>query len=126
MKRGRRGSGSSNGLHALFGAATPRKPNKFGAIKTTVYGIEFHSGKEAERYVVLRALADAGRIHGLCMQQTWCLTVGGLLVTKYVSDFEYLEDGVWVVEDVKGHRTREYIIKRKLMKAIHGITIRET
>ncbi len=31
-----------------------------------------------------------------------------------------------VVEDTKGAKTKEYIIKRKLMLYIHGISIKET
>ncbi|KDD41088.1 PF06356 domain protein [Bordetella bronchiseptica OSU095] len=43
----------------------------------------------------------------------------------YVGDFSYIEDGRRVVEDAKGMRTRDYIIKRKLMLEKHGITVRE-
>ncbi len=32
----------------------------------------------------------------------------------------------WVVEDTKGAKTKEYIIKRKLMLYIHGISVKET
>lgn len=46
---------------------------------------------------------------------------------KYIADFQYLreKDGVLVVEDVKGMRTKEYIIKRKLMLHVYGIRIKE-
>ena len=44
---------------------------------------------------------------------------------KYVADFVYTKSGEVVVEDVKGHRTPEYIIKRKLMLWRHGIAIQE-
>jgi len=45
---------------------------------------------------------------------------------SYYADFDYIEkDGTHVVEDVKGMKTKEYIIKRKLMLYIHGIRIRE-
>ena len=45
----------------------------------------------------------------------------------YVADFVYTdnETGQPVVEDVKGVRTKEYIIKRKLMHYVHGIALRE-
>lgn len=56
----------------------------------------------------------------------------------YIADFTYVENlpfadeadtgvltGVLVVEDTKGIRTKDYIIKRKLMLYIHGIRIRE-
>ena len=45
----------------------------------------------------------------------------------YKSDFCYKDaDGNFVVEDCKGRRTKEYIIKRKLMLYIHHIKIVET
>ena len=43
----------------------------------------------------------------------------------YIADFVYFEDGKKVVEDTKGLKTREYIIKRKLMLFVHGIKIHE-
>jgi hypothetical protein len=37
----------------------------------------------------------------------------------------YLKDGQRVVEDTKGMRTTDYIIKRKLMRYLKGIAIKE-
>jgi hypothetical protein len=34
----------------------------------------------------------------------------------YIADFVYVQDGVTVIEDSKGHKTKDYIIKRKLLK----------
>lgn len=45
---------------------------------------------------------------------------------EYVADFTYYENGKLVVEDSKGQRTPEYVIKRKLMLYNHGIQILET
>lgn len=46
---------------------------------------------------------------------------------KYIADFVYTdnETGQTVVEDTKGMRTKDYIIKRKLMLYLHGIRIKE-
>lgn len=46
---------------------------------------------------------------------------------KYIADFVYTDNdtGQTVVEDTKGVRTKEYIIKRKLMLYLHGIRIKE-
>jgi hypothetical protein len=44
----------------------------------------------------------------------------------YIADFVYQEDGKLVVEDVKGHRTEVYKLKKKLMLWVHGIRIKET
>ena len=43
----------------------------------------------------------------------------------YIADFVYYRDGEYVGEDMKGVRTKEYIIKRKLMLYVHGIRIQE-
>lgn len=47
------------------------------------------------------------------------------LAVKYVADFVYKENGKTIVEDVKGFKTPEYRIKKKLMLFIHGIKIKE-
>jgi hypothetical protein len=97
---------------------------------TEVDGIHFGSKKEASRYEQLKLCQMAGIVRNLKLQVPYKLKVNGLLVCTYKADFVY-EDKFgsrWkeIIEDVKGMRTREYIIKRKLMKAIYGIEIRET
>lgn len=44
---------------------------------------------------------------------------------SYVAEFVYYQDGKMVVEDTKGFKTDAYIIKRKLMRYVHGIAIKE-
>jgi hypothetical protein len=44
----------------------------------------------------------------------------------YIADFVYTEDGKRIVEDSKGFKTKDFIIKRKLMLYMHGIRIKET
>jgi len=103
--------------------------SKYGATKTVIDGIRFDSKKEAVRYGQLKLLQRAGHISGLELQKTYRLEINGHLICKYIADFEYLERGVPVVEDVKSAFTRKlpvYSIKRKLMGAIYGIEIRET
>ena len=104
----------------------PRKRNKFGAIKTVVDGITFHSKKEAKRYQDLKSLARSGDIFKLELQPQFSLDVNGHHICNYRGDFKYLEDGKEVIEDSKGVKTPVYRIKKKLMKAIHGIEILET
>jgi len=55
------------------------------------------------------------------------LVVNGCHVTTYRPDFSYVdvETGARVYEDTKGVRTREYELKRRLVKAVHGIDITE-
>jgi hypothetical protein len=100
--------------------------NKFGAKKTVVDGKIFDSIKEAKRYKELVLLQSTGIISDLTCQVTFRLDVNGLLICKYRADFVYRENGHHVVEDVKGARTREYLLKKKLMRAVHGIDILET
>jgi hypothetical protein len=115
-----------------------RGRGKFGSIRTKVDGITFHSKGEAYRYVELKHLLAAGEICNLELQVPFSLDIGEVHICKYLADFCYLErapGGLWrpVVEDFKGKKgkgggimTDVYKLKRKLMKAIHGIEIRET
>ena len=108
-----------------------RKPGKYRNVKTVVDGITFDSKAEAKRYGELRLRQAAGDIAGLTLQPRFELRVNGLKICTYVADFLYYEvspSGKVIdptIEDVKGMRTREYVIKRKLMKAVHGIDVVE-
>lgn len=120
--------------------------NKYQAIKTTVDGIEFDSRKEARRYQELKLLQMAGEISNLRMQVRYELIPaqyeeierygkrGQKLKPKrklieypvyYIADFVYVKEGQEIVEDAKGMKTKDYILKRKLMLWIHGIRVRE-
>ena len=100
--------------------------SKYGAVRTTVDGITFASKKEAARYSQLRLLVKAKIIHHLELQPRFPLIVNGEKIGSYVADFLYWQHGTWVTEDVKGVRTSTYRIKAKLLKALYGITIKET
>jgi hypothetical protein len=110
----------------MAGSICISRRSKYGAKKTIVDGIKFDSKAEATRYATLKALQRVGMVKNLRLQVAYKLTVNGSLICKYIADFVYLRDGVEVVEDVKGVKTREYILKRKLMKACFGIVIKET
>ncbi len=121
--------------------------NKYKAKKTVFNGIEFDSGKEAKRYSELQLLEKAGKITDLVMQKRFELIPaqyeqferyskkGNRLqngtrcierAVYYVADFVYTDErGDLVVEDTKGVRTKDYVIKRKLMLYKHGIKISE-
>lgn len=108
---------------------------KYNNKKITVDGQIFDSKKEANRYKELRLLEKAGEIKDLRTQVKFKLIPAqrdeatGKVIERecsYKADFVYYEeDGETVVEDVKGFRTKEYIIKRKLMLYQYGIRIRE-
>ena len=117
---------------------------KYYSKKVTRNGETFDSIKEYNRYCELLLLEKAGKISNLQRQVEFELipaqrepdrvgvrggTIKGKTIehaAKYVADFVYIEDGQTVVEDVKGYRTSEYKIKRKLLLYIHGIRIKET
>lgn len=94
--------------------------------------VTFDSKREAARWDELVLLSRAGKIKNLRRQPRFVLIpaqrIDGKLVEQpcvYVADFAYTMDGAEIVEDVKGVRTKEYIIKRKLMLWRHGIVIQE-
>jgi hypothetical protein len=103
--------------------------NKYHAETVTVDGITFRSKIEARRYRDLRLRECAGEISGLEYEpESYPLVVNGVKVTSYRPDFRYVDDGVLIVEDVKSTataRARDWPIRKKLMLAIHGITVRE-
>lgn len=105
--------------------------SKYGAVKTVVDGITFASKREAARYCELRALETAGEIRDLRLQPSFELIPAVELDGKkqrpvrYLADFCYINDAGVVYEDVKGHKTKEYILKRKLVKHVFGVEIRE-
>lgn len=123
--------------------------NKYRNRKVKTAEGEFDSEREYRRWRELRLLERAGKISCLRRQEKFVLIPsqhetytrysgktgkrlkdGKRCVEKecsYVADFVYLdEDCNIVVEDAKGVRTDDYIIKRKLMLWIHGIRIKES
>lgn len=106
---------------------------KYNNKKITVNGQVFDSKKEANRYQELLLLEKAGVIKNLSRQVKFVLIPSqrdenGKVIERecsYKADFTYEEGIKTVVEDVKGYRTKEYIIKRKLLLWQYGIRIRE-
>jgi hypothetical protein len=108
------------------------KRPKYGNRKVVRDGITFDSAKEARRWSELLLLEKAGAIQNLQRQVKYQLIpsqkIAGKVVERacsYVADFVYVRDGETVVEDTKGFKTPEYVIKRKLMLWIHHIRIIE-
>ena len=106
---------------------------KYGNRKIETPEGTFDSLKEYRRWQELKLLQRAGEINNLFRQTPFGLIpaqrVGGKVVeraVRYIADFTYwTKDGEFVVEDAKGVRTKEYIIKRKLMLKEHGIQVKE-
>lgn len=102
--------------------------NKYKAQPTTVDGIKFASKREAERYGELKLLERAGEITNLVSHPRFALVVNGFHICWYTADAGYTEAGKPVIEDVKSPATAkraDYVLRKKLMAAIHGIEIRE-
>ena len=105
-----------------------QRRTKYGNKPTVVAGEQFDSGKEAARYEVLLLLERAGKITQLRHHVRYPLEVNGIAICEYEADFVYVDEhGMRRVEDVKSVATRTtlYKLKRRLMAAIHGITVEE-
>ena len=131
---------TTNDLKAMRVAPASKKRSKYGARKSGGYD----SRKEHRRANALRLMQRAGLISNLREQVPYELipaqygTCGKDLkgretrilierACRYIADFVYTDNatGQTIVEDTKGIRTKEYIIKRKLMLHVHGIRIKE-
>ncbi len=96
--------------------------SKYRNRKTVVDGITFDSKKEAERWLVLKDLEERGQIFRLQRQVRFDMIVRSNKICSYQADFVYYETPSSmkpVVEDVKGYRTREYRLKKKLFEALY-------
>lgn len=122
--------------------------SKYNSQKVEYEGEWYASQKELDRWLQLKLLERTGKITDLKKQVPFLLipaqyepstevyTRGkkegqpkqGKCIEQsvvYNADFVYIENGKQVVEDTKGMRTKDYIIKRKLMLYVHGIRIAE-
>jgi len=99
--------------------------NKYRNIRVEMDGIKFQSKREAKRYGELKMLQKAGLITNLTLQKKFDLIVQDVKIGAYISDFAYLENGHLVIEDAKGLKLPVYNLKKRLMKAIYGIEIKE-
>ncbi|MBN9028885.1 MAG: hypothetical protein BGO05_18595 [Rhizobiales bacterium 63-7] len=115
-------------LSAKHGAAFApgkSKRNKYGSEKTLLDGILFDSKAEANFYAALKQRAKGGEVTDIELQRQYDLIVHGVLVARYRADFVFFDRIACArrVVDVKGVVTRDFAIKRKLMKACHGIKV---
>ena len=107
-----------------------QKPTKYKSIKTEVDGIKFDSKKEAEYYGVLKLRKRKGMISAFTRQERFKIIINGILVCTYVSDFVVYDTygNRTEIIDVKSDFTRKmstYRLKKKLMKAVLNIEIKE-
>lgn len=98
-------------------------------------GEVYNSKKEYDRYQELLALQRAGKIRNLERRVEIPLLPSqrdenGYVIERAVSfvvDFAYfdIEQDKTIFEDAKEVRSKEYILKRKMMLYIHNIIVRE-
>lgn len=102
--------------------------NKYRNIPTVLNGERFDSRKEARRYGDLLLLQRAGEIADLARGARYEFRYNGVRIGSYKPDFEYIENGHKIIEDVKSDstKTQAYRLRKKMMLAFHGIEIRET
>ena len=114
--------------------------SKYHSSKVTTEEGTFDSKKELQRWEVLKDMEKMGLISDLERQVTFELLPKQILLVPrekkgrkqkcelpvtYIADFVYKENGKQIVEDAKGMRTPEYILKRKMMKFLKEIEIKE-
>ena len=107
--------------------------SKYGNHKVVVDGEKVaDSQHEYRRLNELKVLERVGEIKDLQTQVRYNLIPAQKICGKtergvsYVADFVYwTKDDQFICEDAKGHKTADYIIKRKLMKLIHNIDVVE-
>jgi hypothetical protein len=101
------------------------KVAKYRNQRVTIDGHQFASKAEGARYVELKLMEKAGLVAELQLQPVYDLSVGDCHICNYVADFAYMENGRFVVEDVKGVATPVYQLKKKLLYALYGIAVKE-
>jgi len=96
--------------------------SKYKAKKTSIDGHSFDSLKEANYYEELKLRLRAGEIKGFCIQPTFILAPS----LKYKADFiVFNNDGTSEIIDVKGMKTKEYIVKKKVFEDKFNLKIKE-
>lgn len=100
---------------------------KYRNVITYIGDIRFDSRKEAQHWRDLCLLERARKITDLKRQPRFDFYVNDKKLCTYRADFSYRENGELIIVDVKSKPTRTpvYMLKRKLMAAALGITIRE-
>lgn len=120
---------SDEPLTLNLGTAAPTTPksrrNKYNAKPVSVDGLKFDSRAEYERWLDLKSLQADGKITGLQLHPRFELQPAFTSASgqryraiTYTADFEYMRDGVRVIEDVKGNKatqTRDFVLRWKIL-----------
>lgn len=108
------------------GCGSGPKRSKYGNRKVEINGMKFDSKHEAEEYLKLDARRRAGEL-GVILRQVPFDLPGGI---RYYADFVAIDremrvEGVYDAKSEITRKNRVYINKKKQMKALMGIEIRE-
>jgi len=104
---------------------------KYHNKKCEYKGLKFDSLKERNHYIVLEHLEKTGQIKDLrrqvkfLLQPSFKLNGKTIRAINYIADFTYLKDGILVVVDTKGFRTKDYLLKKKMFQYKYGMDIVE-
>lgn len=101
-----------------------RTTTKYHNKKTIVNGITFDSKLEAKRFCELKLLEKANKIEDLQLQPSFELQPTfkkngkTIRAITYKADFSYYdkERQEQVIEDTKGMKTKDYILKKKMFE----------
>ena len=99
------------------------KRNKYGAVRTQVDGIWFDSKAEAARYEELKLLQLAGNIVIQKIHPQFPIVYNSTVICIVELDFQYLENGKVVYQDVKGKDNDLSRLKRRLVEAFYSILV---
>lgn len=105
----------------------PGKRSKHGNKPVITEEGYFASQLEFGRWQDLKMYRDAGEITDLRRQVPYKIEHGGKLICTYIADAVYFDNslGKEVIEDAKGHRTKIYRLKKKMLSIICGLEITE-
>lgn len=113
---------------AIGKASKPKR--KYRNEPVVVDGVRFDSQAEAKRWLELRGLEKQGLISHLERQPKFKFVINGQKVVSrserypngrqvsWKGDFAYFDGKNRIVEDVKGFRTKEFILKKAFVEAI--------
>lgn len=97
--------------------------NKYRAQTVVTEEGRFASKKEYADWCALKLRERLGHITHLQRQVAFDLSINGHLITRYVADAVFFENGKRIVADSKGVMTPEFKLKAKLMRAIYNIEV---
>ncbi len=95
--------------------------NKYNNRHIRADGYAFDSQAEYNRYCELKLMVKNGDIASLEVHPVYLLQPDFMNDGKkikpinYEADFEYLENGIWITEDVKGVQTAVFKMKWKML-----------